>query len=121
MIYPWIWCVHFSIVLTGTSFVVETSDTKNRVSLIVSSSPVTNAHIAFDLFSSNHPFQRRLFLGKHLTFITGCLICQALPLLGNSLLSELKSSAALGGGFSKLVTLPGEPESLGSWRALFRL
>ena len=28
MIYPWIWCVHFSIVLTGTSFVVETSDTK---------------------------------------------------------------------------------------------
>ena len=86
--------------------------------LLLSAAPqLQTAHIAFDLFSSNHPFQRRLFLGKHLTFIAGCLICQALPLLGNSLLTELKSSAALGGGFSKLVTLLGEPERLSSWRA----
>ena len=117
MIYPWIWCVHFSIVLTGTSFVVETSDTKNRVSLFVSSSPVVNSSHCIWLVQLKPPFSKKTFLGKTLTVIAGCLICQALPLLGNSLLSELKSSAALGGGFSKLVTLLGEPERLSSWRA----
>ena len=122
MIYPWIWCVHFSIVLTGTSFVVETSDTKNRVSLIVSSSPVTNNTHCIWLVQLKPPFSKKTFLGKTLTVIAGCLICQALPLLGNSLLSELKSSAALGGGFSDACDTSWRAwrACYTSWRALFR-
>ena len=90
--------------------------------LLLSAAPqLQTAHIAFDLFSSNHPFQRRLFLGNiwllllGVWFVKRCLYSETRCWVSWSLPLPWVE------GFQTLVTLLGEPESLSSWRAFFRL